>query len=48
MMPMPRLVKKAFSRSSRGMTCAVGPPCTQTMYGGRSLSGPRTAGLAGG
>ena len=43
---MPRLVKNAFSRSSRGTTCEVGPPCTQTMYGGSSPSGARTAGLA--
>ena len=37
--------EEGLLRSSRGTTCEVGPPCTHTMYGGRSPSGPRDRGV---
>src|SRR5215469_14955694 len=45
---MPREAKYAFSRSRTGSTLAVGPPCTNTTYGGSSPSGAATAGDVGG
>ena len=45
---MPRLVKYAFSRSSRPTTWEVGPPWAQTMYGGSSPSGATASGCVGG
>src|SRR5262249_56016378 len=45
---MPRLVKYAFSRSSRRSAWDAGPPCAQTTYGGSSPSGGTAPGLAGG
>ena len=45
---MPRLVKNSTRLSATPVARPVGPPWTSTRYGGRSLSAPRTSGLAGG
>jgi hypothetical protein len=44
----PRLVKNWISGDSVEETCAVGPPCTRTISGGRSSAGAVKSGLCGG
>ena len=48
MIPMPRLVKYAFSMSSSATAHEVGPPCTHTTYGGSSPGGAVASGFDGG
>ena len=42
---MPRLVKYAILPDAAPPTCVVGPPCTNTTYGGSSPSGAVDVGV---